>query len=92
MQEGCCFFVLIGTFIGAGQQMAEALRHEFLPRGFFVFDEDGVIEHAVLFRGIVNISGRFTSLDTPYWIAGWIFIGLALVSEILYLLPRIRRT
>ena len=45
-----------------------------------------------LFRGIVNISGRFTSLDTPYWIAGWIFIGLALVSEVLYLLPRIQRT
>lgn len=39
-----------------------------------------------LFRGIVNISGRYTSLDKPYWIAGWVFIGLSLVCEILYVI------
>ena len=35
-----------------------------------------------LFRGIVNISGRHTTLDRPYWIAGWIFVALAVISEI----------
>ena len=33
-----------------------------------------------LFRGIVNLSGRSTTLDTPYWIATAIFGGLTLLS------------
>ena len=37
-----------------------------------------------LFRGIVNISGRHTTLDRPYWIAGWVFLGLALIAEIIH--------
>ena len=36
-----------------------------------------------LFRGIVNISGRFTDLDKIYWILGWILLGTALLWEIL---------
>lgn len=39
-----------------------------------------------LFRGIVNISGRHTSLDLPYWVVGWVFIGLALIAESLYVI------
>ena len=39
-----------------------------------------------LFRGIVNISGRFTSLDKPYWVAGWVFLGLSLITEIMYVI------
>ena len=32
-----------------------------------------------LFRGIVNISGRYTDLDRIYWIAGAAFLAAALV-------------
>ena len=39
-----------------------------------------------LFRGIVNISGRHTSLDLPYWIAGWVFLALSLVAEALHII------
>ena len=36
-----------------------------------------------LFRGIVNISGRFTDLDRLYWVLGWCFLAAALLWEIL---------
>ena len=39
-----------------------------------------------LFRGIINISGRHTSLDRPYWIAGWVFLGLALIAEAVHII------
>ena len=34
----------------------------------------------MLFRGIVNLSGRSTTLDTPYWYVGAAFAALALLS------------
>nr|WP_231853413.1 hypothetical protein [Streptococcus sp. DD10] len=33
-----------------------------------------------LFRGIVNLSGRSTTLDTPYWIATAVFAILTLIA------------
>ena len=36
----------------------------------------------VLFRGIVNLSGRSTTLDLPYWYVGLVLAGLALLSMI----------
>ena len=33
-----------------------------------------------LLRGIINLSGRSTTLDWPYWLIGAGFLGLALVS------------
>ena len=39
-----------------------------------------------LFRGIVNISGRFTDLDRIYWIAGWVFLAAAVACELIRLL------
>ena len=36
-----------------------------------------------LFRGIVNISGRFTDLDSIYWVTGWIFLAAAVVWELI---------
>lgn len=36
----------------------------------------------VLFRGIVNLSGRSTTLDLPYWYVGIGLAGLALLSMI----------
>lgn len=40
------------------------------------------IATGVLFRGIVNLSGRSTTLDLPYWYVGIGLAGLALLSMI----------
>lgn len=36
----------------------------------------------MLFRGIVNLSGRSTTLDIPYWYIGAGFVALALFSMV----------
>ena len=36
----------------------------------------------MLFRGIVNLSGRSTTLDMPYWYLGAAFVALALFSMV----------
>ena len=36
-----------------------------------------------LFRGIVNISGRYTDLDKIYWALGWCLLAAALTWELL---------
>ena len=36
----------------------------------------------MLFRGIVNLSGRSTTLDMPYWYVGAGFAALALFSMV----------
>ena len=36
----------------------------------------------MLFRGIVNLSGRSTTLDMPYWYVGAAFASLALFSMV----------
>ena len=38
------------------------------------------IATGVLFRGIVNLSGRSTTMDLPYWYVGIGLAGLALLS------------
>lgn len=38
------------------------------------------IAMGVLFRGIVNLSGRSTTMDLPYWYVGIGLAGLALLS------------
>lgn len=39
-----------------------------------------VLTAGMLFRGIVNLSGRSTTLDQPYWYVGIAFSLLAIVS------------
>ena len=39
-----------------------------------------IITTGTLFRGIVNLSGRSTTLDVPYWYVGIGFVVLALLS------------
>ena len=39
-----------------------------------------IITTGTLFRGIVNLSGRSTTLDAPYWYVGIVFVVLALLS------------
>ena len=62
--------------------------HRFVNRAAFNLWNSGIATWTVgcLFRGIVNISGRHTSLDQPYWIAGWVFLGLALIAEAVHII------
>ena len=39
-----------------------------------------VLTAGFLLRGIINLSGRSTTLDWPYWLIGAGFLGLALFS------------
>ncbi|KXT84064.1 hypothetical protein SORDD14_00228 [Streptococcus oralis] len=39
-----------------------------------------VLTAGMLFRGIVNLSGRSTTLDQPYWYVGLAFAILAIAS------------
>ena len=42
-----------------------------------------IITTGTLFRGIVNLSGRSTTLDAPYWYVGIGFVILALLSIVI---------
>ena len=41
-----------------------------------------IMTAGMLFRGIVNLSGRSTTLDMPYWYVGVAFAALALLSMV----------
>ena len=41
-----------------------------------------IIAAGMLFRGIVNLSGRSTTLDMPYWYVGSTFAALTLLSMV----------
>ena len=43
-----------------------------------------IITAGTLFRGIVNLSGRSTTLDVPYWYVGISFAILAILSIIIH--------
>ena len=42
-----------------------------------------ILTTRTLFRGIVNLSGRSTTLDAPYWYVGIGFVILALLSIVI---------
>ena len=60
--------------------------HRFVCRPAFNLWNSGLAVWTVgcLFRGIVNISGRFTDLDSIYWITGWIFLAAAVAWELIH--------
>lgn len=62
--------------------------HRFVCRPAFNLWNSGMAVWAAgcLFRGIVNISGRFTDLDRIYWILGWVFLAAAAIWELIHLL------
>ena len=41
-----------------------------------------IMTAGMLFRGIVNLSGRSTTLDMPYWYVGAAFASLTLLSMV----------
>ena len=59
--------------------------HRYVSRPAFNLWNSGLAVWTVgcLFRGIVNISGRFTDLDRLYWVLGWCFLAAALLWETL---------
>ena len=67
--------------------------HRHICRPAFNLWNSGMAVWAVgcLFRGIVNISGRFTDLDRIYRITGWVFLAAALLWELIHLLTAHRR-
>ena len=64
--------------------------HRFVGRLPFNLWNSGMATWVVgcLFRGIVNISGRHTSLDRPYLVAGWVFITLSVIAEAVRLMTQ----
>ena len=51
-----------------------------------------IITTGTLFRGIVNLSGRSTTLDAPYWYVGISFAILAILSTFINPLLTYKRT
>lgn len=89
----CMFLMpLVGCALPALVGLLTPL-HRFVCRPAFNLWNSGMAVWAVgcLFRGIVNISGRFTDLDRVYWIIGWIFLAAAAVWELIHLAMAARR-
>lgn len=84
----CMFLMpLVGCALPALVGLVTPL-HRFVCRPAFNLWNSGMAVWAVgcLFRGIVNISGRFTDLDQVYWVLGWVFLAAAAVWEPIHLL------
>ncbi len=84
----CMFLMpLVGCALPALAGLVTPL-HRFVCRPAFNLWNSGMAVWAVgcLFRGIVNISGRFTDLDGIYWVLGWVFLAAAAVWELIHLL------
>lgn len=83
----CMFLMpLVGVALPAALGYLTPL-HRYLSRAAFNLWNSAMAVWTVgcLFRGIVNISGRHTTLDIPYWVSGWAFIVLALLAEFIHL-------
>ncbi|HFI0148520.1 TPA: hypothetical protein ACGO16_001582 [Streptococcus suis] len=70
------------TLIGGGLLLSLLTIKPNLSRLTFNLWNSGVatITAGFLLRGIINLSGRSTTLDQPYWYVGAGFLVLALIS------------
>ena len=70
------------SLIGGGLLVGLLYLQPTLSRISFNLWNSGVavLTTGFLLRGIINLSGRSTTLDWPYWLIGAGFLGLALVS------------
>ncbi|HFI0420855.1 TPA: hypothetical protein ACGO7F_000530 [Streptococcus suis] len=70
------------TLIGGGLLLGLLTIKPNLSRLTFNLWNSGVatITAGFLLRGIINLSGRSTTLDQPYWFVGAGFLVLALIS------------
>ena len=84
----CMFLMpLVGCALPALVGLVTPL-HRLVCRPAFNLWNSGMAVWTVgcLFRGIVNISGRFTDLDRIYWVLGWVFLAAAAIWELIHLL------
>ena len=87
----CMFFMpLVGCALPALIAYLTPL-HRLVCRPAFNLWNSGMAVWTVgcLFRGIVNISGRYTDLDTVYWVTGWVFLVSAILWEAVFLLRQV---
>lgn len=70
------------TLIGGGLLLGLMTIHRTLSRLTYNLWNSGVavITAGFLLRGIINLSGRSTTLDQPYWYVGAGFLILAVFS------------
>ncbi|HFI0792167.1 TPA: hypothetical protein ACGO62_002232 [Streptococcus suis] len=70
------------TLIGGGLLLGLMTIHRTLSRLTYNLWNSGVavITAGFLLRGIINLSGRSTTLDQPYWYVGAGFLILAVIS------------
>ncbi|HEM5319245.1 TPA: hypothetical protein U1365_001759 [Streptococcus suis] len=80
------------TLIGGGILLAIMTIKKNLSRISFNLWNSGVavITAGFLLRGIINLSGRSTTLDQPYWYIGGFFLIIALASIFLTSTPGLR--
>ena len=82
--EVCIFMNTLSLvpLIGGGLLVGLLYLQPTLSRISFNLWNSGVavLTAGFLLRGIINLSGRSTTLDWPYWLIGAGFLGLALVS------------
>lgn len=80
-----CLFPLLGC--GAvGCLAALTPLHKHISRWCFNLWNTAIASFTLgcLFRGIVNISGRFTERDVIYMVIGFVFIALSLIAEAVF--------
>ena len=88
----CMFFMpLVGCALPALVGLFTPL-HRWVSRAAYNLWNSGLALWTVgcLFRGIVNISGRYTDLDRVYRISGWIFLAAAVLIQCLNLISRMQ--
>lgn len=80
-------FMFVIPLLGAGFYLLSALGLAWLRNRAAVrfFNSSLAIGiSACLVKGIIEISGRSTTIDTPYWWAGLTFLALSLVAGYLF--------
>ncbi|MGT2895648.1 hypothetical protein ACVRZR_04610 [Streptococcus entericus] len=80
-------FMFVIPLLGAGLYLLSALGLAWLRNRAAVslFNSSLAIAiSACLVKGIIEISGRSTTIDTPYWWAGLAFLALSLVAGHLF--------
>ena len=86
----CMFLMpLVGCALPALVGYLTPLRRLYLRPAYNLWNSGlAVWTVGCLFRGIVNISGRYTDLDSVYWTLGWVFLAAALLWNSLFLIVR----
>lgn len=85
------YYLFLVTAIGGGLLLILLLLVPRLSRLSYNLWNSGiaVITTGFLLRGIINLSGRSTTLDMPYWYVGTGFLLVALLTT--FLQPKVSK-